>query len=100
MGEFLGAGSGTGLGVAAVSRNDSTPALRVNQGSVRYFKSPSLGVSIFPSSCLALRVSVPVVPSKPGNAGRGKGPDFKGVLNGIKRQESGHVAYHLHKRCG
>jgi hypothetical protein len=41
-----------------------------------------------------------VVPSKPGNAGGGKGPDFKGVLNGIKRPESGHVAYYLQTRCG
>jgi hypothetical protein len=36
-----------------------------------------------------------VVPRKPGNAGGGKGPDFGSVLEVVKSQESGHVAYNL-----
>jgi hypothetical protein len=41
-----------------------------------------------------------VVPSKPGNAGGGKEPDFGSVLEVVKNRESGHVAYNLHQRFG
>ena len=34
----------------------------------------------------------PIVPSKPGNAGGGKEPDFGCVVEGAKSRESGHVA--------
>jgi hypothetical protein len=37
-----------------------------------------------------------VVPSKPGNSGGGKGPDFGSVPEVVQSRESGHVAYNLH----